>query len=97
MVFTQMVMIRVLTTSEVYYAVYDRFIAQDAERYPALTKIARKLRFVDLLDQYAATIDTSNRIRTAIYPCDFLGISRGVDTIDFADERLYTMFILTCT
>jgi hypothetical protein len=90
-------MIRVLTTSEVYYAAYDRFIAHDAERHSPTPRADRSLRFVDVLAQYSATIDTSNRSPLCISPCDRLGIMPGVDTIDFHDDRLYTLFILTRT
>jgi len=90
-------MIRVLTTSDVYSAAQDWFIAHDAEHHSPVPRAERSLRFVNLLAQYSATVNTGNRVQTRMYACDFLGVCPGVDTIDFADERLYTMFILTCT
>lgn len=90
-------MISIRTTSDIYYAAYDRFIARDAELHSSRPRAERSLRFIDVLAQYSATIDTSNRSPLCISPCDRLGIMPGVDTIDFHDDRLYTLFILTWT
>lgn len=77
------------TTSELYYTVRSNF--QDGW----LNWHSDQSReFEQMLCEYQARINTGYRDPTKIYACDHLGISPGIDVIEFSDEQLYTMFIL---
>ncbi len=90
-------MISISTRSAVYFAARTYFLAQDHSLETPNPSQELGQRFEQLLAQYSAKINSDKRNPLDIHVCDRLGLSPGVDTIDFHDDRLYTLFVLTCT
>lgn len=76
------------TNTELYYTIRRNFQGGDAWANDF------SQQFAELLKEHKASINQSARLRSSTYVCDHVGISPGVDVIEFQDEKLYTMFIL---
>ena len=79
---------KIETCTELYYKIRSNF-------HPDLGRpvSGRSDDFKQLLTEYGATVNTGRRTGQN-YVCDYVGISPGVDFIEFHDEKLYTMFLL---
>lgn len=80
--------LKIATTSDLYYSIRHNFQGGDAWNRDHAGD------FKKLLGEYQAEVNRSARDPGRIYACDHLGVSPGIDTIDFHDEKSYTMFIM---
>lgn len=76
---------KIETCTELYYKIRSNFRPGTAS--------GRSADFKQLLTEYGANVNTSRRTGHH-YVCDYVGISPGIDFIEFHDEKLYTMFLL---